>query len=105
MQDNLNYTGNQAMIKQLANLILDNANKYADTSQPIVVSLQKVGNKIHFIVQNKHSQDLPDGEVDFLFDRFYRVDRSAQFTNGRTRHRIICGEIDRHGAQRKDYCA
>ena len=47
-----------------------------------MVSLQKVGNKIHFIVQNKHSQDLPDGEVDFLFDRFYSVDRSRNSQTG-----------------------
>ncbi|MCM1404706.1 MAG: HAMP domain-containing histidine kinase [Prevotella sp.] len=80
--DHLSYCGNEAMLRQMVNLLIDNAIKYASPQQPITVSLQKAGNKICLTVQNPHDNVLPAGNLAILCDRFYRADQARNSASG-----------------------
>ena len=80
-QENLTCCGDEVMISQMLSLLVDNAIKYADSGSEISVYLYEAANKIHLTVQNK-SSDLPDGNLDYLFERFYRSDKSRNSETG-----------------------
>ena len=80
-QENLTYCGDEVMISQMLSLLIDNAIKYSDRGSEIRVDLIEAANKIHLTVQNKNT-DLPDGNLDYLFERFYRSDKSRNSETG-----------------------
>ena len=81
IQPNLSYCGDEAMIRQLVNLLVDNAIKYSDEGKNIVVRLNSIGTKIQFMVQNSNSA-LSEKDMNVLFERFYRSDKSRNSETG-----------------------
>ncbi len=81
IEDGIHITGDKNSINQLASLLLDNAMKYSSENGSIHVLLSK--NKyITFEVSNT-CDSIPSGNLDRLFDRFYRADSSrARETGG-----------------------
>lgn len=77
---NISYVGNEAAIRQLTSLLLDNAVKYA-AGGGIVLSLHKRGKKICLKLQN-HAEGLHAGDYEVLFGRFYREDVSRNSALG-----------------------
>ena len=73
--DGIEYTGDQEMIKQLAVILLSNAQKYSDDGGKIRVSLEAKGEKRILRVHNTGSAIPPEAQQR-IFDRFYRVDSS-----------------------------
>ncbi len=73
--DGIEYTGDQEMIKQLAVILLSNAQKYSDDGGKIRVSLEAKGEKRILRVQNTGPAIPPEAQQR-IFDRFYRVDSS-----------------------------
>jgi len=82
VEPNLSFFGNESMMQQMSSLLIDNAIKYASPAQPIIITLKAVGNKLHFVVQNQHENQLPDGDLEVLFDRFYRAEQSRNSALG-----------------------
>ncbi len=62
-------------LRQLVSILLENAVKYAGPNGTVVVQLEKQGKFTRLWVENTCSE-LPSGNLNRLFDRFYRADTS-----------------------------
>ena len=71
----LRVFGNVGQLKQLATILLDNANKYSTGSGNIRLEVNAVGKHAQITVSNDCAP-LTDEQLDHLFDRFYTVDES-----------------------------
>ncbi len=81
VQPMLSFTGNEKSIHQLVTLLLDNALKYSPAESSITLSLSAQGRLIRLQVSNVSAYPLPDGNLNVLFERFYRAD-PARSTGG-----------------------
>ncbi len=75
IEDNITLCGDVAMIKQLLNCLLDNAFKYSNEEGTINIELIKSGKNIKITMYNT-VESIQKGNLDYLFDRFYRLDSS-----------------------------
>lgn len=73
--EELHMEGDAARIHQLVSLLVDNAVKYTPEGGKIHIFWRKNGKKAEFSVQNT-CDTLPKGDLNRLFDRFYRADAS-----------------------------
>ena len=83
IEDNIYFKGDEDKIKQLVNILLDNAHKYSTKNGRITARLsedQKTG-KISLSVANTSNYIEPD-KMNKLFDRFYRLDCSRNRKTG-----------------------
>ena len=71
----LHVFGNMGQLKQLATILLDNANKYSIGDGNIRLTVEAVGKHAQLTVSNACAP-LTDEQIDHLFDRFYTVDQS-----------------------------
>ena len=69
--EELHMEGDAARIHQLVSLLVDNAVKYTPEGGKIHIFWRKNGKKAEFSVQNT-CDTLPEGDLNRLFDRFYR---------------------------------
>lgn len=95
IEEDITYTGDERSIRQLAGILMDNAVKYSSENGNITLTLKKKGKKIFLEVYND-ADDLPQGKLDVLFERFY----TGQFQELRYRrfwYRAFYGEGDRAG--------
>lgn len=81
IQPVLTLHGDEKMISQLVSILLDNAVKYSDAGGEIRVMLEKQGRTVHLSVFNTVESISPQ-ELEHLFDRFYRTDRSRNSKTG-----------------------
>ena len=77
----LSCCGDEYAIRQLVSVLLDNAVKYADEGSVIHLALEKSKKGPVLIVSNPCA-GLDTAELDRLFDRFYRPDRSRSKQTG-----------------------
>ncbi len=68
-------------MKQLINILIDNAIKYSDENSTINVEL-RLGGKHAYLSVSDTGVPLSDEEISHLFDRFYRADASRESTPG-----------------------
>ncbi|MFQ7242445.1 sensor histidine kinase [Agathobaculum sp.] len=81
IQPMLTLHGDEKMISQLVSILLDNAVKYSDAGGEIRVMLEKQGRTVHLSVFNT-VESISQQELEHLFDRFYRTDRSRNSKTG-----------------------
>ena len=81
IEEDITYTGDERSIRQLAGILMDNAEKYSSENGNITLTLKKKGKKIFLEVYND-ADDLPQGKLDVLFERFYRLDSSRNSGTG-----------------------
>ena len=81
IEEDLTYTGDERSIRQLTGILMDNAVKYSSENGNITLTLKKKGKKILLEVYND-ADDLPQGKLDVLFERFYRLDNSRNSGTG-----------------------
>ncbi|MGN0314472.1 MAG: sensor histidine kinase [Fusicatenibacter sp.] len=79
--EGLRIRGEEARIRQMVTLLVDNAVKYAPEGGNVHISFQKNGRKAELTVYNTCSC-LPEGDLNCLFDRFYRADESRSRKSG-----------------------
>lgn len=94
IQDGIHLFGESRSMEQLMGLLLDNAMKYSAPESCILFSLSQ-DRKIRLTVENAcTAETLPQGNLDRLFDRFYRGDTSrtgtGSFGIGLSAARAIC---------------
>lgn len=78
VQPDVSYCGDEAGIRHVVSILLDNALKYCDPGGEILISLT---GKHHPVLCVENTCDTVDTlELDKLFDRFYRADPSRTFT-------------------------
>ena len=81
IESGLNYRGDEAQIRQLCSILLDNAVKYALDTSPIRIGLKKEKAGVVLRCSNACAV-LPQEELNKLFDRFYRPDKSRSSETG-----------------------
>lgn len=80
VQDDVYYKGDAPALRRLFTILLDNAVKYCDEKGNISVTL--IGGKyLTVCVENSYSA-VDSTELDRLFDRFYRADKSRTYDGG-----------------------
>ena len=74
--------GDESKLKQLMEILLDNACKYADEKGTISVKLfVKAEHKVQLSVSNTGTY-IPQDQVEHIFERFFRVDKSRAREQG-----------------------
>lgn len=81
IEPNLSCRGDMSMIKELFSLLLDNAIKYSETEGNIKLSVTGNGKTGKIVVSNT-TDGVPKGNLDVLFERFYRLDKSRNSNTG-----------------------
>lgn len=100
--DPVTIWGNAVLLSRLVLNLLDNAIKYTPEGQRIDISLRRDGAYAQLKVQDT-GIGIPDESLPFIFDRFYRVDKSrSKKTGGSGLGLSIVKKIaDIHGADIK----
>lgn len=75
IKDNINMKIDENSIKQLTEILLDNAIKHSYKNETVEINLNKEKNNIILTVKNK-GDEIPKGEEEKIFERFYRIDKS-----------------------------
>lgn len=81
VEENISYFGDEASIRQLISVLLDNAMKYSDENGTISLHFRKSGKHKEIVVRNTVSS-IQQGKLDVLFERFYRMDSSRNTKTG-----------------------
>jgi two-component system, OmpR family, sensor histidine kinase CiaH len=74
--ENLTVMGDAGKLRQLADILLDNAFKYGNEGSPIRVRLNAIGKKELQLTVASEGAPLPPQECKNIFERFYRSDKS-----------------------------
>lgn len=74
------YTGDEAAIRQLISILMDNAVKYCDARGTIRVGLS--GGRHPVLTVDNSCAAAKELEFDRLFDRFYRADKARTYGSG-----------------------
>lgn len=81
IESGIKSNGNAEQIKQVVDILLDNANKYSPDNSEIKLSLKKQGrNQCRLTVSNE-GETIPEEELKKIFKRFYRGDKTRQMNN------------------------
>lgn len=81
LESDLNYTGDAQGIRQVLDILLENAVKYSKADCPIVLSLKKEKHNLQILVKNQ-TENLKKGSYDPWFERFYREEGSRNSETG-----------------------
>jgi signal transduction histidine kinase len=81
IKEDILVKGNKDKLKQIADILIDNAIKYSDKGSEIAVKLRKKDKKAVLYVKNA-GKALTEEEKTKIFDRFYRADESRESTAG-----------------------
>ena len=81
IDENINMKMNENMIKQVVEILLDNAIKHSKEKGKVEVKL-KEANNIELTVSNL-GDEIPKGEEEKIFERFYRADKSRNRNDNR----------------------
>ena len=78
----LSLNGNEKSIRQLVNILLDNAMKYSSEGGKVALSAEKQGRYIHLSVWNNTIAAVDKQDLSHIFERFYRLDSSRSTQTG-----------------------
>ena len=78
VQSGVTYNGEEAGIRRVISILLDNAIKYCDVGGSIFIKLS--ASRYPVICLENTFAEVDKIELDKLFDRFYRVDKARSFT-------------------------
>lgn len=93
-------TGSEEHLRRLIAILADNAVKYCEPGGTITAELKKLPRGARFSISNPCAA-LPEGDLDRLFDRFYRADASRSRTTGGSGLGLAIARsiADAHGAR------
>lgn len=77
----INYTGSETNIRQMVSLLLDNAIKYSSENGSIRLNFSTNG-KLKILLVWNTVDEIETGKLDYLFERFYRIDKSRNSKTG-----------------------
>ena len=81
IEQGIRINGNLEQVKQVVDILLDNANKYAAAKSDVKLILKKHGrNQCRLSVGNE-GEAIPEEELKNIFKRFYRGDKTRQMNN------------------------
>ena len=101
-QPNVMCKGDEAHIRQLMSILLDNAVKYCDIDGEIHIDLTEKSHSV-ITVENTYT-DVDNIELDKLFDRFYRADKARTYDGSFGIGLSLAKEIvNKHGGEISAY--
>lgn len=81
VEPGLSCRGDSKALSQVVELLLDNALQYSSEGSEVRLVADHSGRRCRIVVQNECDQ-LPEGDLDRLFERFYRADSSRSSETG-----------------------
>lgn len=78
----LSMEADEKAMRQLVTILLDNSLKYSPEGSPVRLSVFKYGRQLKLTVCNVSLLPLPEGNLNRLFERFYRTDLSRNSQTG-----------------------
>lgn len=78
----LSYVGNEKAIRQLTNILMDNALKYSPEHGTISLTVRRTARHIYLTVYNTTQEPITKVQLTHLFERFYRADSSRSSKTG-----------------------
>lgn len=75
VDEGVSFSGDEAEIRQLISILLDNAMKYSNEGGSISLSLKENAKDIKIVLENTTS-GIKRGRLNMLFERFYRSDKA-----------------------------
>ncbi len=81
IDENIEIHGNEKEVRQFVGILLENAVKYSSEKGRISLSIHGTGKKVQLTVENP-VDDIKKGNLDVLFERFYRLDSSRNSKSG-----------------------
>lgn len=81
LETDSSLSGDEKLIRQLFEILIDNAAKYASENSTFNISVKRKGRKNMIVFENE-SNNIFQGNLDMLFDRFYRTDASRNSATG-----------------------
>ena len=75
IEDGVTVKGDATQLNQLVHILVDNAVKYADSGTSIKIRLHRHGEHAELSVNNR-GVPIPKEDIDHIFDRFYRAEKS-----------------------------
>lgn len=82
IDDNLQIQGDEDKLKQVVNILMDNALKYSTENGSIKISLKKIKQASICMTVSNSSEEISKDKLDKIFDRFYRVESSRNRKTG-----------------------
>lgn len=79
---NLQVLGDEDKLKQVVNILIDNALKYSTENGTIKISLKKIKQSSVCMTVSNSSEEISKDKLDKIFDRFYRVESSRSRKTG-----------------------
>lgn len=83
IDEDVRVRGDEPAIRQLMQILVDNAIKYATGDGTILVEVTKAGRTAQFATRNDWAHDVDSRELSTLFDRFVRGERSRDRSGGK----------------------
>ena len=81
IQDGIELNMNEFKIQQLLSILLDNAVKHSEAGKTVSVMLKKEKNIV--LTVTNEGEEIPKGEEEKIFERFYRADDSRNRAENR----------------------
>lgn len=81
IKDGITYRGDEYSVRQLVSILTDNAVKYSSDGSPVDFSLKRAKKASSYKCSNL-CDEIDEGELSKLFDRFYRGDKSRSSKGG-----------------------
>ena len=75
-------SGSEQRLRQMVEILLDNAQKYAGTGGPVTLRLQRTGRRHCRLSLSNPGEPLSGEELKNIFKRFYRVDKARSRDGG-----------------------
>lgn len=83
IDEEISFKGDEDRIKQLITILIDNAIVHSEGNANILVTLKRDNkDKIKLSISNTNGEDIPNGVENRLFERFFRVDKARNRSNG-----------------------
>ncbi len=97
----ITIVGDRVRLRQLFLNLVDNAIKYTPEGGTVTLAVRRQNGAALFEVQDT-GIGIPPGEIEKIFDRFYRVDKARSREHGGYRAWAFDREVDRGTAPRDD---
>ena len=79
-EEHITVRGNQVELRQVVDILLDNARKYSNPGGKTVVELRREGRRKCVLSVANPGPEIPPEDLAHIFQRFYRIDRARTRT-------------------------